>query len=317
MIDPDQSLSFPEVVDSSMLLDADACDEKFHKHYLQHWGPLRHSVDLHAGGAFAHGIEHVRNALWRPNSKNKELSDAINVGVRELLTYWDGFEPPDNHAKTMINTAGALIDYFREYDPAFDHVKPYYMTNGEPAIEFTFAIPTAVAHPVTGNPILYGGRFDMLGWDYARLTIVDEKTTGRAPDSKVGDVHRMRGQFIGYVFAGRYHEFDVWDMLVRIVVIQKTQYKYFAVPLTYQQWQLDRWWEEVHRKLYHAVEQWKEGNWGRSYGEACSSYSGCSFLPLCTMRDPDMWLNDYAQRFWNPLEQDPTRRNATPEELEA
>ncbi len=305
---------FPDKVDSSILASFDACEVKGYKEYIEHLSPSLTSVDLHAGGAFSAGIEATRNALW---VDGKDLIAAQLAGMRDFMMYWGDYEPPEGHTKSFGNVLGALFDYFRHYDPRMDPVKPYILQSGKPAVEFTFALPTEVKHPVSGEPVIYCGRFDLLGYYNDVLFIIDEKTTGRTPTATWMTQYAMRGQFIGYIWAAQQYGFPVSNALVRMIVILKTQYKQLQAPITIADWQIRRWYEDMNRKVERLVRAWETDTWIHSYGDACSSYNGCPYLGLCTQEDERLWHGDYKIRYWNPLEKDPTRRNMSPEELEA
>ena len=297
------ALTFPEHVDSTMLSSADSCLQKFFLEFMQHWSPQATSIDLHAGGAMAAGIEAVRRALWQ---RNLEPRAAVIAGVRAFIMYWGDFEAPEGHTKSFTNVLLAMMDYFQTYHPNSDPVKPYIMQNGAPAVEFTFAYPTDVMHPETGDPILYAGRFDLLGYFNKTLYIIDEKTSGRGMSAEQMQLYKMRGQFLGYAWAARMSGFKVNDALVRLIVIQKTQFQQLPIIVSLPDWQIDRWYEEMNHKLRRLVDCWTKAHWPYSYGDACSSWGGCTFLQLCTAADPSIWIGDFTKRTWDPLKRDPT-----------
>lgn len=299
-----ENVEFPRQVDSSMMGAFDACEIKGFVEYVLHLSPSATSIDLHAGGAFAAAIERVRRGLWQ---ENLDLRASICEGLRTFIQFWGDYQAPEGHAKSFVNVFCALVDYFTHYDPRLDPIKPYIMQTGAPAVEFTFALPTEVPHPETGDPILYCGRFDLLGYFNDALFIIDEKTSGRAPFGDWSSQYSMRGQFIGYNWAARTLGFKTEGALVRLVVIQKTQYQQHQAIVSIPEWQVDRWYSNLNYKLDRFARAWKQGDWRYSYGDACSSYGGCAFLPLCTQRDPTLWLGDYQHRHWNPLAKDPTK----------
>ena len=314
------NLTFPEVIDSTMLVTFDSCAQKFFDEYILCLASTGISPDLHAGGAFAHGLHHARMAFYADGLPRTE---AAIVGASAFIEYFADYEPPDDHPKDFVNTLCALLDYFEYYPFDADPIQPIMLANGKPAVEFTFALPTEIANPTTGQPIIYGGRCDMLGTYNSVGVIVDEKTT-KAMGASWAKTWAMRGQFIGYVFAAQQYGHDVSTALVRGIAIQKTQYKHMQVIESYAQWQLDRWWTEVHKKLARMVEMFtamqvhaesathRHRFWDQSFGDGCSSYSGCTFLHLCTVEDPTAWYGDYARRIWNPLEKDPTKESPQP-----
>lgn len=316
------NLSFPEVVDSTMLAAFDSCAQKFFNEYILCLASVGRSPDLHAGGAFAHGLHHARVAFYADGA---DRTTAATVGASAFIEYWGDYEAPDDHPKDFVNTLCALLDYFEYYPFDADPIQPIMLANGRPAVEFTFALPTEILHPTTKQPIIYGGRCDMLGMYNSVGVVVDEKTT-KSLGAQWAKSWSMRGQFIGYVFAAQQYGHDVSTALVRGIAIQKTQYKHMQVIESYAKWQLERWWIEAHRKIadmvaYFEIMQENADSphraWPYSYGDGCSSYSGCTFLHLCTVEEPAQWYGDYAKRVWNPLAKDPTADSPTPTDLPA
>lgn len=309
---------FPDKLDNTILSCYDSCRHKVFREFFQHLSPVAISPDLHAGGAFAKGAEIVRLAVWRDNMP---LADALLLATREFIKFWGDYEPPFSgglsHAKTFENTLLALHDYFREFPPLTDPFQPY-MIDDKPAIEFTFAIPMNVIHPISGDPILYCGRLDLLGYHNNLLCMLDDKTT-KGLGATWANKWTMRGQFFGYGFACQQYEIPVQTAVIRGVAIQKTQFKYATAIINMPQWQIDRWWIEANNKARDMVECWNDyimqdcdpEAFRHSYGDACTAYGGCVFEPLCTTHVPENWLSEYKYRKWDPLAKDPTSPDAT------
>jgi len=294
---------FPRLLDSTMLSSWDACHYKWYYEFLHSLSPLAINPDLHAGGAFAHALEIIRRKLY---AEHLTIDAALPIGVRELMKFWGDFEPPEKNPKTCEAMIGALADYFREYPPDQDSFRPYMLESGEPAVEFTFSIPTDVRHPETGDPILYAGRADMIAsYNDEWLCVMDEKTT-KGFYGDWSSIWGMRGQFIGYCFAGQQYGYNTTRAVIRGVGILKTMYKHLQIIEDYGQWQIDRWWETTNKKIKEMVRRWETEDWEHSYGDACGSYGGCTFLPLCTSASPENYFSNYQRRVWNPLHKDPT-----------
>ena len=188
-------IPFPRLVDSTMMSAFDACEVKWLYEFGHHLSPLAINPDLHAGGAFSHALEATRRAYYHDNLR---IDQALPLGIKALISFWGDFTPPELNPKTCEAMIGALVDYYREYPPEEDLYRPHILSTGEPAVEFTFSIPTNILHPETGEPILYGGRSDMIAnYDDKWLCIMDEKTT-KAFYGNWASIWGMRGQFIGY-----------------------------------------------------------------------------------------------------------------------
>lgn len=298
-----QRLEFPAFFDSTMLVTGRSCRQKLFRGYIEHLSSKAISPDLHAGGAFAAGIERTRRAYWE---EGEDQDTAIALGIQALTKYWGDYNPPDNHVKQLDRMQGALDEYFEVYPFEGDVVTPYrYAEDNRPAVEYTFAIPIDVQHPDTGVPILFCGRFDLLGYYKDTMCIVDEKTTSRLGETWTQQWD-LRSQFLGYCWALQQAGFRVNQAVVRGISILKTKYGHLECVVTYPDWQIERWYAQTCRDIRSFIENWKEGYWDYNYGEACSSYGGCEYKDLCLASKPENWLGSFERRMWNPLEKDPT-----------
>lgn len=289
--------TFPQVFDSTILLTA-ACPIKFYYQFCIGLSPMQKSIHLHAGGAFAHAVEKTRKAFYL---KKLPLNEAIYEGWREFINYWGEYEAPENSYKSFENVSAALFSYFNQYDPSSDYIQPYIKSNGEPAVEFTFSIPLPILHPDTNEPIIYAGRCDMIGvFNRGPTCIVDEKTSySFSPDW--AKQFNMRGQFLGYLWAAQSFGIPASMCVVRGVAIQQRSIKHLEAILTFPQWQIDRWQQEMLRKVQYLKDCWVNKDFPLNYGDACSSYGGCPMMDLCGSENPHIWYDSYEVRKWSPL----------------
>lgn len=292
---------FPPVIDSTMLACFDACEMKFFLEYCLCIGPASKSPDLHAGGAFAFGLEAARRSFWRDGKLPKY---AVMDGLRAFMQYWGDYEPPGKHIKTFVNTAAALLDYFREYPLEQDILTPLIKTNGEPAIEFTFPVPLPIKHPQSGDPVIYGGRCDMLGKFSEIPCISDEKTT-KSIGKNWSNQWKMRGQFIGYCWGAQHYGNKITTAVIRGIAIQVSKCEHIQDIIDYPQYLIDRWVESMLDKIRAMVDCFEKNKFKYSFGEACQSYGGCWAQGICTKENPSDWYDSYPRRVWNPLGKDP------------
>ena len=194
----------PPYIDSTMVSAFRSCPRKFYNEFILGLRPSGISIDLHAGGAFAHALEVVRNEIF---VNHRPMNEALLRASAAFEIYWGDFVVPE-HKKTNKRPDrvwAAVEDYFAKYPPLTDHIQPYFIA-GKPTFEFTFAIPLDgdnptqpwPRHPISGEPFIYSGRFDMLG-EYLGMPIVeDDKTAGTGFYSGWSEKWDLRSQFIGY-----------------------------------------------------------------------------------------------------------------------
>lgn len=294
-----RELEFPHYIDSSMRGAFAACPQKFLYEYMMHYKPISPSVHLLAGGAFAKGLEVARQEYYG-NGNNSDNS--IGRGALALIREYGDYEPDARSPKTAEGMLGAYDYYFSQWPLESDTLRPY-DKGARLGVEFSFAIPIPqTKHPQTGDPILYVGRFDMLGeLPDGTLWVVDEKTTQSlgASWSKQWD---LRGQFTGYCWAAREYGFPVKGAIIRGISILKRSYGH-AQAITYRSdWLIDSWLNQLQRDVHRLVRCWDDGEWDRNYDGSCTSYGNCAYTTLCESHDPQRWIaGNYAKRVWNPL----------------
>lgn len=289
---------FPHAVDSTMLAAFRSCPQKFFRTYLQHWKPQAESVHLVAGGAFASGIEAARRSFFELGGSQAEAQAA---GLAALITHYGDFECPAESAKSLERTCGALEFYFANYPMGEDGMNPVTLASGKRGIEFSFAEPLPFSHPLTGDPVLYTGRADMIADFASGIYVVDEKTASSLGASWARQ-WEMRAQFTGYSWACQQIGLATAGTIIRGVSILKTKYDTMQAITYRAPWEIDRWLEQTIRDLKRMQKMWEEGWWDFALDHACAEYGGCSMQRICKSQDPDTWLPmSFTQRVWDPL----------------
>lgn len=289
---------FPHTIDSTILSAFRSCRQKMFLQYVEHWKPQTQSVHLVAGGAFASGIEAARLSFY-VNGQSQE--DAQAAGLVALIKHYGDFDCPPESAKSLERMCGALEFYFDHYPLGNDGAEPITLASGRRGIEFSFAEPLAIAHPVTGQPLLYTGRSDMVAHRAGGIYVYDEKTTSSlgASWAKQWD---MRGQFTGYLWALRQQGIKAAGAMVRGISILKTMYNHMEVPTYRSDYEIDLWHQQTLRDIKAMIRCWEEGYWDYSIDSGCTEYGGCSFTRVCKSHEPESWLPVYFERrVWDPL----------------
>lgn len=302
--------TFPHAIDSTMRGAFASCPRKFYWEFMRQRRPLAPSVHLHAGGAFASGMEAARRAYYE---RGETLQSAKGQGAIALTRHYGDFVAPALSAKTLEGMLGAYSKYFEDFPMDSDPMTPV-MAGSRAMVEFSFAIPIpGTRHPDTGEPVLYFGRCDMIGQMQGSRYVVDEKTTSQlgASWSKQWD---MRGQFTGYCWAAAEYGYPVKGAIIRGVSILKRGYE-TAQAITYRpQWRINEWLSTLqhdvnamirsyvtHEELLQRDSSETRYAWYQNLDSACSSYGGCSYMMLCDSNDPEAWLDtQYRHEAWGP-----------------
>lgn len=320
----------PAYIDSTMISAFRSCPRKFYNEFVLGLRPSGISIDLHAGGAFAHALEVTRKEVF---INDRSLEDALTRASAAFEIFWGDYEMPEHKAaksgKTRENMWAAVEDYFKKYPPRTDHIQPYFV-DGKPTFEFTFAIPLEPiitfnplesnmedreelwkthwpAHPVTGEPFMYVGRFDMLGEYMGTPVVEDDKTAGTGFYAGWSEKWDLRSQFIGYTWACQQLGIPVDTVAVRGIGILKTMIHHAEAIKPYSNHLRALWLEQLRRDLWRLVQCYTQNYWDYNLGESCTAYGNCMFIQPCQSPDPEPWLKTFDVRRWNPTAQDPTK----------
>lgn len=304
----------PQHIDSTMRTCYRSCPRKFFLEFCYGFRPPGVSIDLHAGGCLAVGLEEVYRSVWR---MGLDLPDALLRAHAAFAMKWGDFEIPDwkRTNKTFERTWTAVEEYFKMWPPRTDPIQPYFDIHKSPSIEYSFAVPLTPigvgpssgfpAHP-SGDPFIYTGRFDLLGQTFGRPIIKDDKTQGQNFTSDWTQKWSLRSQFMGYVWAARKCGIDVRDVAVRGIAIMKESIPLIEHTLPMSQTLIDRWHEQLRRDLWRIRTSWDEQYFDYDLGDACFHWNKpCIFHNGCESANPDAWHTDFEVRRWNPLEKNP------------
>lgn len=310
---------FQPYIDSTMRSCFVSCPHKWFLEFCLGLRPGGISIDLHAGACFASALEHIGK---RVHTEKVPLDEALRSAHAEYLMNWGDVVPTKDTPKTrdrvwqaVYNEDGASDSrgYFQVYPPMTDHVQPYFV-DGRPTFEFTFAepldYPNFPRHPLTGDPFIYSGRFDMLGQWNGRPIIRDEKTT-TSLSANWSNQWQLRAQLLGYVWACRRLGIDIDTVCIRGVGILKTKFHQVEAMITFADWEVERWLCQLARDIRRMVDCWNLQYWDYNLGETCNSYGGCQFQDVCRARNEEAWYDRYVVKRWNPLLKNPTAEEGT------
>jgi hypothetical protein len=302
-----EKLPFPEVIDNTFRETFTLCHQKFFRQAIQRQVSDIPNIHLHAGGSFARGVEVTRRSFYE---LGKGSTESVALGHAALIEFYGTFDADNgylDHAKSLANMLRAFEDYFFEYQLDKDEFVPMEIeAGGKRGIEFSFAVPLAINHPQTGNPILYAGRFDMLGKRGDTLWVIDEKTTGQL-GTHWSEQWDLNSQFTGYCYAAKHYGFPVAGAIIRGVGLLKTKITHQQVIIYRPDWMINRWMTQVLRDVKMMIALWEvdEGD-GSQYdyalGGACTSYGNCAYKKLCMSPNPEDWLAvGFKKSDWSPL----------------
>jgi hypothetical protein len=288
---------FPRIFDSSMIATYKTCPALANYTYVQNWKPKETSVHLHAGAAFAKGLEVAREEFY---VNGRDSSQAIASGLGALMRHYGDYDAGES-PKSLARMMGAFEFYFDNYPLSHDDQQPITLASGRRGIEFSFAEPLPLLHPQTAEPLLYCGRMDAILNYAGGVYICDEKTTTQLGPTWARQWD-LRAQFTGYAWACHRAGIRVDGAIVRGVSILKSRYDTAMAVMQRPEWQITRWYEELLMWIERWMEDWKRGKYLHNFDHACGDYGGCAFRSACLSQDEKPWLETYFERrYWDPI----------------
>lgn len=300
---------FPHVVDNTMRETLIRCEKAAYWNHERGLKTIGINPDLHAGHAFARGIEVARKEFW---VEGKDAYDSVLKGVEALYENYGNFIYPADRFKNRSaeRMAGALTYYFEQW-PFKRENAPVLLEEGY-AIEKGFGIEIPVFHPDETN-LKYGMKPDLIEIRDGVVWGVDEKSGGSLSDAWVNQ-WTMNSQITGYCWGipqllkQNGVNLPFGGIEIRGVGITPTKYSHMAIQVLRMPWEIKRWYQQMHFDMIRWVQAHGHGDHDLALGHACAMYNDpCDYQKLCKAHDPEYLIEgNYTVRHWNPLD-DSTR----------
>jgi len=306
--------TLPSYIDSSTVELWRSCHRKLYFSSTLALTTTARSIHLVAGGAFAAGLEAARRLAYSGAGDHRPThDDLLQAAYPAFARTWGDFSIEEDHPKSFSNTFQAVAAYLQHYPPLSDPVQPIIRPDGSPAVEFTFSIPLEPeegfkVHPETGDPILFVGRFDLLGKMNGLPVVLDEKTTQSLGATWVNQ-WRLRSQFMAYCWACQRLGYPVHTAVASGIALLKTEYKFERAYEMFPSYIIDRWYTQMRRDVNQIIDAYtalkKGGNiddlYDFNFSNSCTSYGGCAYQILCLSKNPEDFYNNFVKNTWNPL----------------
>lgn len=297
---------FPIAVDNVMRTAWDACERKFLLAHIYNLRADEPSVHLVAGGAYAAGLEEARNEYFGKGNRDKAnyLGKALLAAIHEWHNRYSTEDTMPDSPKSLANVLMAILYYFETYPLETEWLTPLTKSDGSPAVEFTFALPTDVKHPETGMPILYAGRFDQFVDFKGEAALEDDKTASQLGNQWLIS-WSLDSQITGYVWAAKNSGYPMLKTaIIRGVSFLKTKFGH-AQAIEYRTtYEVEQWHWTLEENLKDMTARFKQGPdaFRKSLGQACKAYGGCPYVELCKRENWRDWIEPAFHVYvWDPL----------------
>lgn len=234
--------------------------------------------------------------------EHKPIPRCEAEGTLALIREYGSDTDSEGTSKTLDRMVGALEFYFSRYPLDSD---PCRLTTlaGQPACEWSFALPLPFNHPDTGEPLLYAGRTDAIVDFAGGRYILDDKTTSSLGESWSRQ-WSLRSQFTGYAWAAATLGMPVKGVVVRGVSILKTKYDTAQAIVGQAPWKIDRWIAHRDHEIKAMLAAYQDGYFDTVLGEMCNEYGGCPFKAICEVppdQQESFLSTNFVEHEWSPL----------------
>lgn len=293
---------FPKVLDNTQTSTFRSCETKFWWNYCRSLSRFEESIHLISGGAFAKGLEVTRRKFFE---ENLSFDDALCWGAAALLAEYGPIEPNPKHIlKNAWNMVGALEFYFTQW-PIDQIMLPERFDDGKWGIEFSFALPIpGVTHPETGEPILYAGRFDMIGIHHLlKMRLGEDDKTTTQLGQQWRDQWRLSNQISGYCWGAQQHGIPLRGFNIRGTALRiRESYESEDLPVLRGAREINHFEKNLTTTVKRMINSWNRNYFERVDSYECAKFGGCDYMRLCEAEDPEQWIDGYyVPNTWNPL----------------
>lgn len=276
------------------------CPRKYKYKILDRWTPYSPSAHLIFGMHYATALEHYHKF----RAAGEDHLPAVRAVVRETLEAtwvrgadgtgfpWDSLD----HIKTRENLIRTIVWYLEEFE--HDVFKTVILSDGTPAVEYSFALPV-------DDDIILTGHIDRLVTYHDDYIVTDNKTTGSTISPRYFRGYDLDIQMDQYTFGGKM----IYNLPVKGVAIDAAQiavgFSRFERGFTFRSDdQLNEWYDETMHIIDVTRSRTEENRFPRNR-TACGNYGGCEFASVCSapkeIRQQQLKAEFYQGPGWDPL----------------
>lgn len=296
------------------------CPYKYYLTIIQGIVPLRRSIPLTFGIAFASGVE--RYHKFRAQSLSHEdalLWTIASVYYRQLRTptewltsNWGHHEESipvytnekkkDRTPRTLTRTLIAYLDHYYAADAASpDEYETLLLEDGTAAAELSFRVQ------IPGTKFFWCGHLDrpVRRKSSGTLHATDQKTTVSSLDARYFDQYKPCVQFLGYDFASKIiFSTPAKSVIVDAIKVSTLGQEFARETIPYSESQLEEFLKGFLDNMLDAERYAKQNDWPMRLTSCRGPYGDCEFRKDVCSRPPHVRLAnlqaDFTQRTWDP-----------------
>jgi len=271
------------------------CAYKYKLQILDGWWSKDANIHITFGLAYHKAIEIYHFARARGASHDLATLEAVKRAMHD--TWPDMLLDSKKSRQNLIRTIVWYLEQFGEDDP----IETLILTNGEPAVEVTFAVDLGVASP-SGDNYSLAGHLDRIGRFAGDLYYTDLKTTGAALGDYYFENFSPDNQMSCYSFAGKIHtNLPLKGGIIDAAQILVGGSRFQRGFVNRTEAQLEEWRDDLHFWLSLAEVYAKREHYPMN-DRSCRM---CDFKRICAM-DPKVresfLASNFSKRVINPLE---------------
>lgn len=281
--------------DSTTLRAFRTCPKLYEIQYVRDLSPKAKKADLVFGTHLHAALAEydIRRAL---GAGHDDAQANMVVELNSLLIS----EPiPDHKIKTPENLLRACVWYTEHFqdDPLRTHV----LSNGKPALELSFKVPSGIYAPDGTEYYLCGHLDKIVEWD-DQLWVLDRKTTKSDLNDHYFSGYTPDTQVSLYSFAARVaFDLPIAGLIIDGIQLLSAAARFHRRPINRTEDYLEEWLADLTYDLDRAATYAAAGRWPRN-DTACGNYGKCIMRDYCTAspKARDLYLSEFEPRTWDP-----------------
>jgi hypothetical protein len=277
------------VWDSTSIGLAKTCLQKYKYKLIDGWSNPSLSVHLRFGAHYATALEHYYKHVALGMAEEDAVIEVVQEALQDTWDYELDEEGNIKHdendvpvgapwnsmhnIKTRETLIRSIVWYFDHF--AADPAPVVMLSDGKPAVEYSFAIPV-------DNGITFTGHLDRLVTYADNPYVMDQKTSGSTIGPSFFDQFNPNVQMSMYTFAGKVS----LGVPVKGVIIDAAQiavgFTRFERNFTMRtEDQLEEWYDNAMYAIETAQRATREGFFPMNEA-SCGNYGGCEFRHICS-----------------------------------
>lgn len=281
--------------DSTTLRSFRTCPKLYEIQYIRDLSPKAKKPDL-VFGTHLHAALAAYDAAIVAGATHDEAQEDMVVEINTMLVA----EPiPEHKIKTTENLLRACVWYTEHFKD--DPLKTHVLSNGKPALELSFKVPTGIHSPSGIEYYLCGHLDKIVEWN-DQLWVLDRKTTKSDLNDHYFSGYTPDPQVSLYSLAAKIaFDLPIAGLIIDGIQLLAAAARFHRRPINRTDDQLEEWLTDLAYDLERAAGYAAAEHWPRN-DTACGNYGKCVMRDYCSAapKARKLYLGEFETRVWDP-----------------